>query len=43
MPWVMQDDLNSCKTSNQQYLPKTLLIALHKVAKIVSQFVMSQS
>ena len=39
----MQDDSNSCKTPNQQYLPETLLIVLHKVAKIVSQFVMPQS
>lgn len=39
----MQDESISCKTSNQQYLPETLLIALHKVAKIISQFVMPQS
>ena len=43
IPWVMEDDSNSCKTPNQQYLPETLLIVLHKVAKIVSQFIMSQS
>lgn len=39
----MEDDSNSCKTPNQQYLPETLLNVLHKVAEIVSQFVMPQS
>ena len=39
----MQDDSNSFKTPNPQYLPETLLIVLRKVAKIVSQFVMPKS